>query len=242
MIMWVIYIGIGLILGLLAGIFIGRLEGFSKKERDDLKSQLEQAREELTSHKQQVADHFIKTSTLVNNMTESYRAVYDHLAQGASTLCGDQISRHMLDIPETQLLADVSAKEAQAKQEAKQEAEAATVAQSAEIKDYAPAGDMTEEQLAGEPEKQPEAATTTASETVAEAAREPATETASEETASEAVRESVTEPEKEAEEKQAATEEPKPSEKLAEQKQQPMETPIPSLNIEEEESKHRVMH
>jgi hypothetical protein len=34
-----------------------------------------------------VVEHFTETAKLLNNLTESYRDVHNHLAQGAATLC-----------------------------------------------------------------------------------------------------------------------------------------------------------
>jgi hypothetical protein len=49
-----------------------------------------QLTERFTDYRDQVAQHFMRTSELVQEMTHSYRSVYEHLASGAQHLCGEQ--------------------------------------------------------------------------------------------------------------------------------------------------------
>ena len=78
------------ILALLAGIMIGllgyRLFGRSTRESDKVQGELDATREELTSYRASVNEHFDKTSELVNDLTQNYVRVYQHLAEGATTL------------------------------------------------------------------------------------------------------------------------------------------------------------
>ena len=39
-----------------------------------------------------MTEHFSRTADLLNKLTDDYRSVYTHLANGADQLCGDQIS------------------------------------------------------------------------------------------------------------------------------------------------------
>lgn len=97
-----------LVVGLLVGGIIGYLmrsgDGKLQQKNDELKKELEEAGQNLTTYKQEVASHFLKTADLVNNMTDSYRTVHEHLAQGASTLCSEQLGVEQLDIRQTHLL------------------------------------------------------------------------------------------------------------------------------------------
>ena len=61
-----------------------------------LEVQLQSAREELQQYQQDVAQHFAETSKLVNNLTQSYREVHEHLAKGAIQLTNPEISRQIL--------------------------------------------------------------------------------------------------------------------------------------------------
>ncbi len=49
--------------------------------------ELNELKEHFTGYRDQVTQHFMQTSSLVQTMTESYRAVYEHLATGARHLC-----------------------------------------------------------------------------------------------------------------------------------------------------------
>lgn len=53
-----------------------------------LQGELDQLKERFTDYREQVTQHFMHTSELMQEMTESYRSVYEHLATGAQYLCG----------------------------------------------------------------------------------------------------------------------------------------------------------
>ena len=78
------------LISLFAGILIGalayRLLSPSVKKIDEVKSDLNKSREEMASYKASVNQHFNKTSDLVNDLTQNYVKVYQHLADGAQTL------------------------------------------------------------------------------------------------------------------------------------------------------------
>ncbi len=79
--------------GLVAGFFIGWLSRPSGADKDRLEAELKRCREELDGYRNQVSDHFAKTAELVGRMTAQYRAVYEHLAEGAHRLGGEQANR-----------------------------------------------------------------------------------------------------------------------------------------------------
>ncbi|GGO82906.1 hypothetical protein GCM10011348_25350 [Marinobacterium nitratireducens] len=81
---WIIGV-VALAIGGLIGYLLGR-SGSDAGERASLNRQLDEAREELGSYKQEVAEHFEKTADLVNQLTCAYRDVHQHLAQGAQSL------------------------------------------------------------------------------------------------------------------------------------------------------------
>ncbi len=78
------------IIALLAGAMIGalayRLLAPSVRQAGKIKTELDVAREELNSYQTSVNQHFNKTSELVNDLTQNYVKVYQHLAEGAQTL------------------------------------------------------------------------------------------------------------------------------------------------------------
>lgn len=82
---WIIGI-VTLAVGALIGYLIGRT-GNSAGKQQQLIDQLNESQRELGEYKEQVNGHFEKTAELVNNLTESYKAVHQHLAQGSESLC-----------------------------------------------------------------------------------------------------------------------------------------------------------
>jgi uncharacterized membrane-anchored protein YhcB (DUF1043 family) len=56
-------------------------------EVEDLLEQLRKTREEYEAYRLSVVDHFSGTSDLLRDLTVQYRSVYEHLTEGASTLC-----------------------------------------------------------------------------------------------------------------------------------------------------------
>ncbi len=89
------------IISLVAGAMIGalayRLLAPSVKQAGKIKSELDVAREELNSYKTSVNQHFNKTSELVNDLTQNYVKVYQHLAEGAQTLGNNKAFANLLE-------------------------------------------------------------------------------------------------------------------------------------------------
>lgn len=94
--MWIVGI-----LGLLLGIGLGAIVTYSLASRNNrtrkLQRELNQLSEHFTDYRDQVSQHFMHTSDLVQEMTRSYRAVYEHLAAGAYHLCTDETESPTLD-------------------------------------------------------------------------------------------------------------------------------------------------
>jgi len=89
------------IISLVAGAIIGalsyRLFAPSVKQAGKIKTELDVAREELDSYKTSVNQHFDKTSELVNDLTQNYVKVYQHLAEGAQTLGDSKTFTNLLE-------------------------------------------------------------------------------------------------------------------------------------------------
>lgn len=62
----------------------------ARRQQQELKRERDEARANLTRHREEVDNHFLRTAELVNQMTASYRAVHEHLSAGARTLCSEQ--------------------------------------------------------------------------------------------------------------------------------------------------------
>jgi hypothetical protein len=73
----------GLLLGWLAG---RRTSGAAKKYRD-ASLKLDRVMQDKKAYEDEVVEHFSETAKLLNNLTDSYREVHNHLATGAATLC-----------------------------------------------------------------------------------------------------------------------------------------------------------
>ncbi len=77
---------IALVAGALIGVLAYRLFAPSVRRADQVKSDLDATRDELRSYKENVNEHFDKTAELVNDLTQNYVKVYQHLAAGAQSL------------------------------------------------------------------------------------------------------------------------------------------------------------
>lgn len=89
-------VGIGCLLG---GAVIGALL-FKILLSDEarvkvLEEQLQSLSEEHENYKSSVHTHFNSSAQLLGKLTESYREVYMHMAEGARSLCPDHISSQM---------------------------------------------------------------------------------------------------------------------------------------------------
>lgn len=84
---------------LLAGAVIGAVM-FKVLMSDEarvraLEEQLQALSEEHESYKSNVHNHFSSSAHLLGKLTESYREVFLHMAEGARSLCPDYISSQM---------------------------------------------------------------------------------------------------------------------------------------------------
>ena len=94
--------GIALIsLGVGIGVGIAYLAMGSCRRARELATKLEALQKESDAYREEVAQHFLKTSQLVHRMTDSYRDVYQHLATGSESLCKEPLSAPRLDIADS---------------------------------------------------------------------------------------------------------------------------------------------
>lgn len=94
---------------LTAGVIIGviatyRFSSASPVKIRRLQEELDELQETHKAYKDNVSDHFSTTAELVQQMTESYRDVYHHLASGAQSLCDHEIANKMLPAGENNRL------------------------------------------------------------------------------------------------------------------------------------------
>jgi uncharacterized membrane-anchored protein YhcB (DUF1043 family) len=101
-------------LGLLVGTLLGRRTSSSAQKLRDAERKLDQVLQDKQAYEDEVVEHFTDSAKLLNNLTERYRDVHNHLAKGADTLCkgrgpvslgsldqaadGSEIPSHLADI------------------------------------------------------------------------------------------------------------------------------------------------
>ena len=66
--------------------------------------ELTKIKDEFQAYRDNVGHHFSKTAELVQSMTESYRSVYQHLAEGAQDLCDDRVTKLVVQFSESKLV------------------------------------------------------------------------------------------------------------------------------------------
>ena len=94
---WFIVIGY-LAIGIVIGIAFTRRLGSDAIRIQHLEEKLESMSETHMEYRNNVSEHFNMTSELINQMTDSYKKVYEHLAIGAQDLCSDQVAEKLLPL------------------------------------------------------------------------------------------------------------------------------------------------
>lgn len=84
----VIIAGVALfVVGAGLGMLFGRRSSPAAKRQREAELKLDQVLQDKKAYEDDVVEHFTDTARLLNNLTEQYRDVHNHLAKGASTLC-----------------------------------------------------------------------------------------------------------------------------------------------------------
>ncbi len=79
-----------LVAGIVIGLLIGRRQSPSSQKHREVERKLDQVLQDKKVFEDEVVEHFSETAKLLNNLTESYRDVHNHLARGAANLCQGQ--------------------------------------------------------------------------------------------------------------------------------------------------------
>ncbi len=98
---WVIGL-VALFVGFGAGLLFAR-KGANPEREQELNDQVLQSKKELDEYREQVNQHFEQTAALVNQLTESYRQVHQHLAGGAQQLANPEKVTTQLSSPDEAL-------------------------------------------------------------------------------------------------------------------------------------------
>ena len=81
---------IWLIVGLVAGGAIGAIATWWISRARGGAVSVMQLKQENDKFRNEVAEHFVETARLINEMTDSYKKVFDHLSSGAEKLVNDE--------------------------------------------------------------------------------------------------------------------------------------------------------
>lgn len=98
--LWVIGL-LSFLLGSTLGCIVTYLFNARHGKTYKLQEELDQLKDRFTDYRDQVTQHFMRTSELVQEMTQSYRSVYEHLATGAQQLCSEETPGTLLGAAQT---------------------------------------------------------------------------------------------------------------------------------------------
>ncbi|MFT5420818.1 MAG: uncharacterized membrane-anchored protein YhcB (DUF1043 family) [Candidatus Endobugula sp.] len=88
--------GTAFIAGGLLSLLLNRSFSSSEQKTRTLETRLQHAEESLADYQEEVTEHFAETAQLVNNLTQNYKEVHQHLAGSALKLANVDISRQLL--------------------------------------------------------------------------------------------------------------------------------------------------
>lgn len=79
-----------LIIGLIAGVLIGRSNQSTSLRQRRVEQQIDELKSEYTRYQAQVNEHFMESAHLLRRFNDTYRDVNQHMARGANRLCNDE--------------------------------------------------------------------------------------------------------------------------------------------------------
>ena len=79
-----------LIIGLILGLLLGRRMSPGGQKYRETELKLDQVLQDKKAYEDDVVAHFSDTAQLLNQLTDSYKNVHNHLASGAANLCQGQ--------------------------------------------------------------------------------------------------------------------------------------------------------
>ena len=92
---WLIGAGC-LALGVVIGVAFASQFATSPSRVRELENQIRSLEAQHSRYRDDVSDHFGTTAELLQQMTESYKDVYQHLALGAQDLCSGEVANKLL--------------------------------------------------------------------------------------------------------------------------------------------------
>ncbi len=106
---WLLYVLVFAI-GVAAGYFLQFYRNSDNRVRE-LEDHLKSLQGKYESYQETVTAHFSQSAQLVNNLTNAYREVHEHLQTGANELCADN-KRHTSSNPANAFLGLATPKDA----------------------------------------------------------------------------------------------------------------------------------
>lgn len=90
---------IALAAGSAIGLLLGKRLSASTKSLRETERELDRLKQDKRAYEEEVVEHFTQAASLLNNLTDSYRNVHNHLASGAANLCQERgpVSLAMLE-------------------------------------------------------------------------------------------------------------------------------------------------
>lgn len=81
-------LGIGVLLG---GVVVASLVAWRARQADRSGRSMRAVEAQHQQFRDEVNQHFVETAELINRMTDSYKAVFDHLSEGAERLVENRV-------------------------------------------------------------------------------------------------------------------------------------------------------
>ena len=95
-----------LAIGVAGGLLLARrLDNTSPGRVEELENRIQELQRFHADYREHVSEHFNTTAELVQQMTDSYRDVYQHLARGAQDLCSEDVASRLLPSADNALFA-----------------------------------------------------------------------------------------------------------------------------------------
>ncbi|KAA3650298.1 MAG: DUF1043 family protein [Proteobacteria bacterium] len=91
MIDWILILSAGLL-----GWALGIAGMYIINQRKGGQHSVKEMEKKLDDYQHKVEEHFAKTADLIDNLTDSYQAVFSHLSESAEKLLTDEQIRHQL--------------------------------------------------------------------------------------------------------------------------------------------------
>ncbi len=86
----------GLIIAGIIGVVVGAVLMYVMKGKQPADQSVKAVEEKLNNYQQEVESHFAKTADLIDNLTNSYKEVFEHLSDSAESLLTEEQIKNQL--------------------------------------------------------------------------------------------------------------------------------------------------